>query len=400
MVAPIARADGFARQMVLQSSESGYTDVILDERLTPWPESGEQAAFKFEGGGWIKQAWLWGLDPIAENMYVSIWWTRVEGESSLGAFSFDWALLANSDHLPAGRYRWYLMTNNDTPATATMSWPTRSGSSDLRPEVPLPLTEKPLLVKTLGSLSWFGQTTSDMGPQGAAFLLLNTRSGTPSADRIETCTYLGGDGGRRDAYMPDCPGGDGWASTSVPHDGEDLVSSWFGDGGKLGVGGNLTVAGVPPVYDVRAAWMPLQRAGDPGWPSVPTGAPPPGTEAGPTTVTTGPQVESREQAAAEPRPALSRAVLLTRRARPQRGRASLRLRCAGEETCRGQVRIGGARARAFRVRAGRSAVVSVPLARHISRVLQRRRSLLARVVVITQAPASMLRESRRIRLVR
>lgn len=384
-------ADRFAREMTLGAAFPGFRDLVLDEPLTPWPESGQQATFSFEGEGWIKQAYLRGMDPTPSGLYVWMWWFRAEGESALGPYSLDFAFLFNSDHLPAGRYRWYLWTNDGRQGTARMGWPTRSGSLHAPPAVRLPMDERPLAVNTLGTLSWFG-ATGDLASEGAAFLRLATDAPAPSADRLETCTYADGDGGRPDAYMPNCPGGEGYATTSVPYKGEDFVAVWNGFGGKLGVGGNLTVGGLPPQYDARAAWLPFEPVGPP----VSAGpAPPPVTPAGPTVVSTGTNVQTRADS-----PTAGRASLAAARARVRRGRARLKLRCSDAGACAGQVRIGSASSRGFDLAAGAERSVSVPVTRRIARALRRRRSVLARVLLVTRTDSSLQRESRRIRLTR
>lgn len=385
------------------ASRPGYVEVELPQQIGPFDGSDSEhplMSWDFDGGqGWLRHGVLRSEQPGPDGQPIALWFERYDGESETGKWTLWWAIVWGSDRLPAGLYRFYVITNATTPTRARLSFRDLSGGTDLTTDTPVPFTERPLPVTGIG-INKFGATDAIGASGGAAFLSLRTDATTPSADRLEYCLYPGGDEkAGTQAYDRGCPGGQsssdllGITTLSAPSKGENTgLTLVDAQPGRIGIGGNATVGGVPPKFDVHAAWM--------SW-NDQLGALPLTTPASsPGVIYNAPDGTTATNAPEPAQRALAPAVLASKRATVKGGRARIPLRCArGSSGCSGRLRIGTGRFTKFALPAGAREVTRPLLSRRLQRTIARRGRASARVEVYSQLGSGVIRQMARVSLV-
>jgi hypothetical protein len=269
--------------------------------------------------------------------------------------------------LPAGVYRLYLLTSGGH-AEADLTINGLDGSSSLTPDTPIPVDAGPMTRRpSADGRVVIGRTVTQQS-DGLMIFRADWHLATGQVAQVERCDYPGGDGGRPDAYDAGCPGAPTHNSLDTPTTGGDTTGdnvtsyqrSGFGPGDTFGIGLNVRwLNGTePPVSGYAAAFSLMPSADTIQLPPTP----PPGPSPTP-----------------QPPPAADTVTFVSNTVQAIAHQVLVPLHCAGPSACEGKARVGGAQSVAFRVPAGASRVVKVPLSRSQSAVLARRGSLRASV---------------------
>lgn len=398
--AAASAATTLAHDNFLTSSHPGYAAVELP-RDVKVDEETPTVDWDFEGGAtWLRSGVLRSEQPGPDGLPIELWFWRYEGESATGKWTLWWGILWGADRLRAGAYRFYLITNAPTPTRARLSFRDLSGTNDMKPEVFVPFTEKALRPSGIGIVK-FGSSDGIGESSGAGFLSLRTDATTQSADRLEYCLYEGGDEkAGPQAYDRGCPGGTsssdlvGITTLSAPYKGEDtgMITSGLKPG-RWGMGGNATIVGVPPKFDIHAGWL--------SWDNRAT-APVAPAPASPGVVVNAPDGSTATRDPGTNHPVLGpgTAHVTTRTARVVGKRAVVSVACDRETAgCKGGVRVGSGPYTRFSIPAGAREKQSIRLTAALQRGLRRHRSLRARAEVRSRLSSGEFRERRTVRLV-
>lgn len=163
--------------------------------------------------------------------------------------------------LPRGNYR--LEFVSDAPGRAAVTIPGLTGSAPMHPSSPLPATIAPLRIRRAeqraNGLTVMGETHM-LKSDGVAIGYISVQHSqlgqrTPSLDRLEFCSYIGGarSAGKK-AYSPGCSGAGAGGSQST---NRDYASGTVSNTGPLpvGLGGNLKSSDPNPHIQAYGIWL-------------------------------------------------------------------------------------------------------------------------------------------------
>jgi hypothetical protein len=297
-----------------------------------------------------------------------------------------------SDVLPAGDYRAYVFTETGHTAKATLEFPSLSGNLTATADNPAPYHEElHVPTSTLGATTSFG-TTGRTDGEGLVLMRLRTHSQTPSADRIEVCTYYNGD----EQKSPD-PFGLGCESgllntvpigtPGFPVYGEDMmIIGYYPQAVRIALGGNVTTGGLPAPLEAQAGFF--------SYDSQPPGSPAPDQPQSPSVRV----LSAVPQRGGSDARGMAKLTSMTLRVRGQTARALVA--CADDNPCRGEIGLDGTpRLQAFALNGRERAYVRIHVPASTLRQLVKRHSIKADLLIRSELGGVMRDERRTVRLV-
>ena len=268
-------APALSGETVIESAQSGYVRVRLDQTPPIDFRAQDNSQFRIEGSGRVIGFVLRSDRPPDKGDFVlAVLRSNPDVVCPTGGCAANDGLSVVAAHngltplgMPAGDYRLYLLADS-APVRITLTMAKAGGTVRLEPTVVVASQSATLPARTPHARPEFAAFGRDIlfAQPGMALVSMGWRAAAHAYDRTALCLYAGGtpttQPGASLAYGPDCAGA---SHTSITSDNRvaTSTSAWQRTalfttlpGGLFGVGGSVTQAGAASGSPTAtAAWI-------------------------------------------------------------------------------------------------------------------------------------------------